>query len=43
MYYKPILIKSSYKKRNHIIKKFNNCAVKQSYGIMIFDVKRYKY
>ena len=35
---------SSYKKKNHIIEKFNNnYAVKHSYGTMIFAIKRYKY
>ena len=51
MYFNKVLLipkyldffKSSYEKRNHIIEKFYNYAVKHSYGIMIFDVKRYRY
>ena len=34
---------SSCKKRNHIIEKFKSYVFKHAYGIMIFDVKRYKY
>ena len=44
MYHKHILTLSSYKKKNHIIEKFNNnYAVKHSHGTMVFDIKRYKY